>query len=46
MSESREDLSLHAKIGMIHVSVFCGFRKSKSYAAEITGGHERNSRKL
>jgi len=40
IAERGEDLSLDAKIRVVHVSMFCGFRKSQCQAAKIVGGHE------
>lgn len=34
-----EDLSCDAKIRVVHVSVFCGFRKGQCQAAKIIDGH-------
>ena len=39
IAERGEDLSAHAKIGMVHVSLLFCFRKSKGEAAKIIGSH-------
>jgi len=41
--EGGKNLSLDAKIGMVHMSMFRGLRKSQCQAAKIVGGHERVS---
>src|SRR5580658_6830082 len=39
VAERGENLTVHAKIRMIHVGVLCRFRKSQGHAAKVIGGH-------
>jgi len=43
IAKGGEDLSSHAEVWVVHVSVFCGFGKSQCQAAKIVGGHAEPS---